>query len=199
MKNVGFFSLFDRKKFYFAFKIGLILIGILLSVNLVGTAYSKYESNIDVYGEAKVAYYVVEQGTISGSIALTELLPSEQVYLYPINVYNYDEERTTNVNLKYTITFETTTNLPIMLDVIANETYSENANSIIDDTEVFQDGDMYYKRYTDNTVYTFSYGAQQMNQYTLVVKFPSQYKNYPNLYQGKIELIKVIIKSEQLV
>lgn len=199
MKLKKFFSLFDKQRFFLAMKIGLILIGVLLSVNLVGTAYSKYESNVAIYEDAKVAYFVVGQGTTSGSIALTDLLPSDDVYLYPINVYNHDDSMVANVNLKYTISFETTTNLPITLDVIANEVYSEDASSIIDDTEIFQDGDMYYKRYIDDAVYNFSYGVEQMNQYTLVVRFPEEYKNYPDLYQGKIELIKVIIKSEQLV
>ena len=64
---------------------------------------------------------------------------------------------------------------------------------------VIQDGDMYYNKYVDNTEYVFNYNEDQMNQYTIIVNFPSEYKNYPDLYQGKIDLIKVTIKAEQLV
>lgn len=194
-----FFSFFDKNKFVGGFKVTSVIICLILILSVVGVVYSKYESNISVYSEAKVAYFVTEQGTISDSITLTDLVPSDGVYIYPINVYNYDKQKRTDVNLKYTIEFETTTNIPIELDVMLNEVYSDDYTSIVTSSEYIQDGDVYYKKYVDSTEYTFNYDENQMNQYTLIIRFPLEYKNYPDLYQGKIELIKVTIKAEQLV
>ena len=194
-----FFSLFDSKRFFGGLKIIGVVIASILIIKVVGVVYSRYESDVSVYSEAKVAYFVTEQGTISKSITLDNLVPSDEVYIYPFNVYNYDESKRTDVNLKYTIEFETTTNIPIGFDVMVNETYSSDYTSIIDDVSYVQDGDMYYKKYVDDTEYTFNYDENQMNQYTIIVKFPSEYKNYPDLYQGKIDLIKVTIKAVQLV
>lgn len=195
----NFFSLFDKTRFIGGLKITGVIITIILIMSVIGVVYSKYESNVSVYSEAKVAYFITEQGTTSGSITLDNLIPSDEVYIYPINVYNYDESKRTDVNLKYTIVFETTTNIPIDFDVICNETYSSDYTSIIDDVSYVQDGDMYYKKYVDNDEYNFTFEENQMNQYTLIVKFPVEYKNYPDLYQGKIDLIKITIKAVQLV
>lgn len=194
-----FFSLFDRDKFFGSLKITFIVGAFVLIITVIGVSYSKYESRVSVYSEARVAYFVTEQGTVSGNITLDNLIPSDDVFIYPINVYNYDELKRADVNLKYTIEFETTTNIPISFDVICNEIYDSNYTSIIDDNMVIQDGDMYYNKYVDNTEYVFNYNEDQMNQYTIIVNFPSEYKNYPDLYQGKIDLIKVTIKAEQLV
>lgn len=194
-----FFSLFDSKRFFGGLKVIGVVIAFILTIKVVGVVYSRYESNISVYSEAKVAYFITKQGTVSGSITLDDLVPRDDVYIYPINVYNYDDSKVADVNLKYTIEFETTTNIPITFDVICNETYSSDYNSVIDDISYVQDGDMYYKKYVDNTEYVFNYNEKQMNQYTIVVKFPSEYKDYPDLYQGKIDLIKVTIKAVQLV
>lgn len=194
-----FFSLFDSKRFFGGLKVIGVVIALILTIKVVGVVYSRYESNISVYSEAKVAYFITKQGTVSGSITLDDLVPRDDVYIYPINVYNYDDSKVADVNLKYTIEFETTTNIPITFDVICNEIYSSDYNSVIDDISYVQDGDMYYKKYVDNTEYVFNYNEMQMNQYTIVVKFPSEYKDYPDLYQGKIDLIKVTIKAVQLV
>ena len=94
--------------------------------------------------------------------------------------------------------FETTTNLPLNFSVYRNEEYSNNATNIISSTSYRQDGDVYYKVYNTSTDYTFHYSANEQDYYTIVVSFPESYKNFPDLYQGKIDLVTVIITAEQV-
>ena len=101
--------------------------------------------------------------------------------------------------MQYKIKFETTTNLPLTYQIIRNEKYSADAVNIISSNTLRQDADVYYNVFNINNTYNFSHTKDEMDQYTIVVNFPEQYKNNPDDYQGKIELISVIIDAEQVV
>ena len=79
-----------------------------------------------------------------------------------------------------------------------NETYSAAATNIIDANSVTADDDgMYYNEYVDNDEYAFTISSNQMDQYSIIVNFPSQYKTDANKYQGLIDLVVFTIHAEQ--
>jgi hypothetical protein len=196
MKN--FFSVFDRKKFMFIFRLIVILAVFTISVNMINLAYSRFETNALSSAEAKVAFFVVKAGRQENTITLSGLVPSDTPYVYNFQVSNYNLSGRTNVNLNYTVKFTTTTNMPLNYKVLRNQDYSATATNIITSDNLYQDANLvYYHDYLDSTVYNFGYTANQTDNYVLVVTFPSQYKNAPDDYQGLIDLFTITINAEQ--
>ena len=193
-----FNELFDKNKFRFNFKIILLFLFLVLVANVIGVAYSRYESNANVYSEANIAYFIVDQGTQSRTITLDGLEPRDDPYVFTINVYNYDDNKRCDVNLHYSVSLKTTTNLPLQYQMIRNETYSQAATNIIDTTNVIIDSDgMYYNEFVDSDEYAFTISSNQMDQYSIIVNFPSVYKTDANKYQGLIDLVTFTIHAEQ--
>lgn len=192
-------SLFDRKKLIMTTKIISLFLLLIVIINVIGIAYSRYESHADMYAKANVAFFVIDSGTYEQSISIKGLTPSSDPFLYTINVYNFKGRDRSKVDLKYDIKFETTTNIPLTYEIIRNETYSDTATNIISNERLRQDGEVYYKVFDINDSYNFLFNQDQTDQYTIVVHFPEIYKQFPDSYQGKVELITVTINAEQVV
>lgn len=194
-----FLSKFDKKRLGIAVKITIFVSCALLIVNLIDITYSRYQSTANMNVQSSIAVFLVEQGTYSGSIALEGLEPSNETYKYRVNVSNYNQTLRTQVDLSYHVTIETTTNLPITISLLRNEPYSANATNIITSTNYRTDDDVYYKVYNTSQDYQFHYTANEQDYFIIVVDYPLSYKNFPDDYQGKIELLSVIITAEQVV
>ena len=70
---------------------------------------------------------------------------------------------------------------------------------MIDSTTVRQDdNNVYYRVFTDTDTYSFTHNSNQVDEYVLKVVFPASYKDYPDLYQGVIELFSIIIDANQV-
>jgi hypothetical protein len=193
-----FASKFDKKRLSIAIHITILVLVVVFIINLIDVTYSRYESTANMNVQASIAVFLVDQGTSTASIALEGLEPSNQVYTYVINVRNYKDSIRTNVDLDYHIKFETTTNLPITISVYRNEDYSANATNIITSTSSRMDDDVYYKIYDTSQDYRFHYTTNEQDYYTIAVYYPLSNQNHPE-YQGKIELLSVIITAEQVV
>ena len=101
--------------------------------------------------------------------------------------------------MNYNIKFETTTNLPLTYEIIRNQSFNGSYTNIIDSSTVRQDEyDVFYKVFTDNDTYSFTHSSNQVDEYTLKVVFPASYKDYPDLYQGVVELFSIIIDASQV-
>ena len=190
----------DRKRFILVGKIIFIFVSVAIIVNLVGDTYTRYESRVDLSANAAVAFFVVDQGTYESSISLSGLIPSNDSFYYRFYVSNYDKNNhRTNVDLNYTIKFETTTNLPLSYEVIRNESYNGSYTNILGTPTIRQDeNDVYYKLFTDPTTYSFGHSQDEVDEYILKVNFPISYKDYPDSYQGVIELFSIIIDATQV-
>ena len=114
----GFFSKFDKKRFMVVTKFIVLLGGLFLVIKLVGTTYTRYESNVDLNANANVAFFVIDQGTYESSIALSDLVPSNDPIYYTFYVANYKNDKRSKVDMRYNIKFETTTNLPLTYEII---------------------------------------------------------------------------------
>ena len=180
-------------------KIIFIFACLVCITNIIGKAYSRYESNADVIAEANVAFFLIDQGTYESSISLDGLTPSLTPFYYDFYVANYKDDKRTNTTLDYIITFETTTNLPLTYEIVRNETFDGNYTNIITNSSVRQDeNDVFYKVFTNNNTYRFTHTSNQVDRYTLKVIFPESYKDYPDLYQGAVELFSIIINATQV-
>ena len=194
-----FLAKFDRKRFGIALKLTILVLCVLLIVNLVDISYSRYQSVANMDIQSSIAVFLVEQGSYSGSIALEGLEPSVEPYRFRVDVKNFNQTMRTQVDLSYHVTIETTTNLPINIKLLRNEPYSVNATNIITSSSYRTDDDVYYKDYNTTQDYQFHYTANEQDYYIIVVEYPIAYKDFPDDYQGKIELLSVIITAEQVV
>ena len=196
----NFLKKIDKKRFILVGKIIFIFVAIVIIVNVVGETYTRYESRVDLSANAATAFFVVNQGTYESSISLTGLVPSTQPLYYKFYVANYDKDNhRTNVDLNYTIKFETTTNLPLQYEIVRNQTFNGNYTNIIQNSSVRQDeNDVYYNVFTNSNTYSFGHSIDEVDEYTLKVIFPESYKDYPDLYQGVIELFSIIIDATQV-
>ena len=194
-----FFKKFDKKRFMFVAKIAFVFIAVVVIVNVVGRTYTRYESNVDINANANVAFFIIDQGTYESSIKLDGLVPSDNPIYYTFYVANHKNGKRTKVDMNYKIKFETTTNLPLTYEIIRNQTFQGAHTNIIDSTSIRQDDDnVYYRVFTDNDTYSFTHNSNQIDEYVLKVNFPASYKDYPDLYQGVIELFSIIIDAEQV-
>ena len=196
----NFLSKIDKKRFIFVGKIIFIFVAIVIIVNVMGETYTRYESEVDLSANAATAFFVVDQGTYESSISLTGLVPSTTPLYYKFYVANYDDQdHKTNVDLTYTIKFETTTNLPLQYEIVRNQEFSGNYTNIIQNSTVRQDDNgVYYNVFTNNNTYSFGHSQRELDEYTLKVIFPASYKDYPDSYQGVIELFSIIIDATQV-
>ena len=196
----SFVKTFDIKRFKIVTQIIFILACLFLIVNLTGKAFSRYESRVDVSAEANVAFFVIDQGTYENTISLSGLTPSLDPFYYTFYVANHNTDgKRSNVDMKYKIKFETTTNLPLTYQIIRNESFEGDYTSIISNRTVRQDEyDVFYRVFEDDQEYTFSHNRDEVDTYTLKVIFPESYKNSPDLYQGVIELFSISIDATQV-
>ena len=91
----------------------------------------------------------------------------------------------------------TTTNLPITYELYKNITNLNEATSIKISDEVKKDADGTYFRYIVTNEDYFSYVDDEVNYYTLVVYFPSEYSSFK--YQDVVEFIEINIDSMQMI
>ena len=195
-----FFDKFDKKRFLFVAQIAFIFLAFAIIVDAFSDTYSRYESNVDLNANANVAFFIIDQGTYENTISLTGLEPRTDPFYFTFYVANYNlENKRSKVDMNYNIKFETTTNLPLTYEIIRNQSFQGSYTNIISSTTTRQDEhNVYYKVFNVNNTYSFTHNSNQVDEYTLKVVFPASYKDYPDLYQGVIELFSIIIDANQV-
>ena len=195
----NFFKTFDKKKFLLVTKLIFVFVSLVLIVNIAGRTYTRYESDVDVSANANVAFFVIDQGLYENQIYIDGLEPSSEPKYYRFYVTNKKNNKRADVDLEYTIKFETTTNLPLQYEIIRNQSFEGAHTNIISNTLLRQDdNDVYYKVYNCDDVRTFSHLRDETDEYTLKVVFPLENKNKPDSYQGVIEMFSIIINASQV-
>ncbi len=191
----------DEKRFVFFIKMFFVIAFFCFSFQFLNTGLSKYESASETNAEAAVAFFLIEQGTYTKKIYLGEIIPSDTNYVYPFTVSNYDDTRRSEVALSYQVVFETTTNLPLQYSLYKNETYTDpGAVNLLEKEETIQNKDqMYFRRFAIEEQEEFTIGSNQSDIYNLVVKFPKDYKNSPEKYEGVVEEVKLTITAKQII
>jgi hypothetical protein len=195
-----FYNLFDQKTFNSILRFIIILFVFIFVITGINMTLSRYESSAVSSADAKVAFFIITQGTYQDSITLTGLVPSNTPYTYRFKVSNTDGTNRCQVNMTYTIKFITTTNLPVSYQILRNEDYSATATNIITSDTYRQDDSGTYFRYLTNTsTYSFGYTSDQTDSYVLVVNFPKSYEDNPDSYQSLIDNVAIEINAKQVV
>lgn len=195
----NFSNKLDLKKSSYFTKLFFIIIFVCFALNLIGIGLSKYESNATSKAKATVAFFLIEEGTYEKSLPLGKIIPSKEKYVYPFTISNYNDKKTTDVSIEYTVSFITTTNLPLTYEVYKNENYTNNnAKNLVTNQEVYQDENgVYYNKLTIDDIGNLTFKENQTDIFNLVVEFDEEYQNNPTNYSGYIDLVKVIVDAKQ--
>jgi len=194
-----FENYFETKKFFAVFYFTLLLFAIILLINFGNITLSRYSSQVDASIKPTLALFIVDVGSTSQTLELGEILPSSIPYFYTFTVSNFQEERRTNVNLEYEISFVTTTNLPLNYKIYKNSSDYSGNGIITSDTIIANDDGMYFRKLETVETELFTYGSNQTNTYTLRVEFPDNYKYNSLDYEGVIDLFEVNVFAKQVV
>lgn len=190
---------FEYKKRFVLF-ILIILLLLILAVFLLKKTYAKYVTDANVDVEIENAVYIFETETMSFNIDLDDIIPSSTPYVYTFSVSNYDDTKTSDVDIDYTISMTTTTNMPLTYQLYRNQNYDAvGATNIISSYKILTDVDLtWYNQMLIGSNYRFNYGVEKKDVYYLVINFPIAYSINTN-YADAVDNIEITINSYQVI
>lgn len=182
----------DKKKFWVANRITIIVILIFLVLLVFRVSYSRFHTEASGKVISDIALYVLDAGTTTENLKMFELDPDDKNYIFNISVYNYRDDDITEVDLEYVLNLVTTTNIPVEYSLYE----LGGSSNILQTKEIFQDDDeMYFFKFKSSPK-KFTHGVKSVHEYQLVVNFPSAYNN--EAYQGLKDSVSIVIDSKQI-
>ena len=182
-----------RRKIKFYNKIIIIFVLVIALILMIRATLARYSSSGKSEANVDVAFYLLKEQKISETIALEEMIPNDEKYVYNFSVANNDGTDRTETALKYTISIRMTTNLPLTYSLYMND----GTEDLFKDYQTTQDEyGTYFKTITSNEN-TFGFERDEINNYRLEVTFPKELNSVE--YQGIIEVVEITINSEQIV
>ncbi len=193
------FKHIDKKDFKRYSLFSILLIITLIVIGGLKFTQARYETDTQINVSPNLAFFLVDVQSVSGQIKLESMVPSSTPYLYAFNVSNFNNttHKHANVDLRYSIEIVTTTNMPLNFRIFKGNNMQDN--EIDSDTFTTDDNGVYYRHLKINDVSVMTYNQNVTDVYTLWVEFPIANKNYPDSYQGIIDLVDIIIDAEQVV
>ena len=179
---------------------GLLFVLLVLLAVAIGTStitYSKYETNTKVNIKPTIAFFIVDVQSETKSIKLESMVPSDDYYLYRFDISNFNDKKKANVDLNYSIEVITTTNMPLQFQVFKDPDMSNNI--VTSESYSTDENGVYSKHLTINAIRPMYYRNRTTDVYYLWVKFPIEYKDYPESYSGIIDLVDIKVNAEQVV
>ena len=184
-----------RKKHNFiAVKIIILMILILICSDIIRRTYAKYQSTAISEATMDLAYYLINEQSISQDLKVGSILPSSTPYTYTVYVANYKNNERTETALEYDIKLKTTTNLPLTYAVYKD---GDTQNNLISTTRTEADSDGTYFTYMTVTSGTLGFDTDESHVYTISIEFPTSYNNAS--YEGIIEYIQVTVNASQMI
>lgn len=177
----------------------LVIILMALSFYLL-KVYSSYDSKTTINTKIEKAIYIIDEDTFSFNIDVLGIVPSDDPYIYKFSISNYNDTKQSSVDLEYSLSFRTTTNLPLKYELYRNQEYdSENAVNLFYLSSQKQDEDgSWYNVFNLPSTYTFNYKEKTKDEYSLVVYFPKEYSNNIE-YADLLDNIEVKVNAEQII
>ena len=177
-------------------KISAIMIVAVLLIGALAVfpaTFSRYVANGSSEAKVKIAFSLLRVDDLHHTIKLEEILPNDQYQEYPFAVRNYDENgNRIDVNMKYTVTLRTTTNIPISYELYDGEGHLiSTTNELVTD-----DYGTIFNTSKTNT-YNVTYSANSSNVFVLKYKLSSAY--HGEEYAELADLIEIIVDAEQVV
>jgi len=187
-----------KKNRFYTIIIGFLLLDLIVIVILFNVSNARYESNAVSSTELDVALFALDENT-DLYISLDTMIPRDDPYVYRFSITNTTKSGLlTDVKMNYNLRIIATTNLPLEYKLYKNQNYlSPTAANIITADDVIPDDDGTFFRTMATPQETFGFSEVETNQYTLLVYFPSRYKD--SKYQDMIESIQINVGAEQKV
>lgn len=182
-----------RRKNKFYNKIIIIFILIAILILTLKSTLARYSSSGKSEANVDVAFYLIKEQTLSQTIALEEMMPSDNVYTYTFSVANNDGTDRTETALKYTISIRMTTNLPLTYSLYMND----GTENLLEGYKTEPDEHNTYFKTITSAENTFGFETDQQNDYRLEIRFPKEYNSVE--YQGIIEALEITVNSQQIV
>lgn len=174
-----------------------LLIILLILIGNSKFTQARYESEVSVSGSPNLAFFIVDVTTQNGHIKLDDMVPRTTPYIYTFSVSNFNNQKRANVDLKYTIEIITTTNMPLEFQLFKGNEMRDMPYG--NDTVNMDENGVYYRHLIIDGESEMKYDRNYTDNYTLWVTFPETNKNYPEKYEGIIDLIDIKIDAEQVV
>ena len=175
----------------------ILLVAVLVSIGRFNFTQARYESEVTANVSPSLAFFIVDVTNQSGQIKLQGIVPSDVAYTFEFYVSNFDATRHAEVDLTYSIEIVTTTNMP--LDFRIYKGNDLQLDQIDHDITTTDDNGVYYRHLIIDDASTMNFANNVTDKYTLWVKFPIENKDYPDSYEGIIDLVDVVIRAEQVV
>lgn len=192
--------MFSKRKFLLISKINILIIILLLIIKIMPVTLSKYQSSGIGNMNSNIAFYLISADYLTQNIKLTDLTPSDEAYVYTFTIGNKKEEEISEVDIEYTLSIVTTTNLPLRYELYENTNYQEEGSvNLISatNTVVSSDSDgTYFQNFTFEKEELY-YQTPTTNTYTLVIYFDQT--NNDAKYQDVVEGIQIIVDSRQII
>lgn len=174
-------------------KIILIIALLAVLVLILKGTLARYSSTGESSANVDVAFFLLKEQELSQTIALEEMMPSDDVYTYTFSVANNDGTSRTETALKYKIAIRMTTNLPLIYELYLND----GTENLFASYETEQDEHGTWFKTITSTEKTFGFEANETNTYKLQVSFPTAYNSVE--YQGIIEALEIKVNAQQIV
>lgn len=189
----------EEKRRFLLFML-ILLLSLFLAYFLFKSAYASYQSSARLVTNIDKAIYLIESDKMSFNIDPDQIVPSLDPYTYKFSVSNFNDSKSSEMNILYSVNVITTTNLPISIQLYRNENFDDPAAvGLLTGARTVQDTDgSWYNIYDNVQQFEFDYKNKITDIYTLVVNFPKSYSS-STTYADCIENIEVVIDSEQKV
>ncbi len=181
----------NKDKFKLFSKIILLIFLILLLLLIIRVTLGSFESSGSGSAKASVAFYVFDVSNQTKSFRLSDIKPDGKDNIYNISVYNYSNNKVSETDLNYNLYVATTTNIPVNYSLYLND----EADNIMSNRELYTDNNgVYFYKYKSISR-SFKHGVKTVDNYKLVVNFPTDYGSYE--YQGLIDSIEITVDAKQ--
>ena len=205
-------------------KILIVFLCLIITIVVFRMTYSSYETNATGSADLGVAFFVLEEDFLTMTVNLNDKIepgaltanPSEtgNVYQFDFKVMNHDDERRTEVLMFYDLSLKITTNLELEYDLLLDGVSCVDTDVISRDavetpsaqpaegesTLSFGANDMAYFRRIKAERQEFGFEEDEEDDYTLVVTFPSQYRDLTRYKSDDIiEGIEITVDAKQKI
>lgn len=168
------------------------MIIIILAIVIKGTS-ARYSSSGEAQSNVDIAFYLLNEETMSKEIVLENMEPRNEAYIYNFSVANNDGTNRTEVALEYTIEIIVTTNLPLVYKLYIND----GAENLFENYETTQDEHGTYFKKIVSSKETFGFTENEKNTYRLEIEFPIEYNSIE--YQGIAEALEIKVDAQQMM
>lgn len=193
---------FANEKLRFLLFVFSLFLVLFLARYLLGMAYARYEVRSKIMADIDRALYIFEDENMAFNLEPSGIIPSNNAneYQYVFSVSNFNASKQSDVDITYTVSVRTTTNLPITIKLYRNElpTTTGATNILGGATNVQDEDDAWYHLYQTVNSYDMPYANRVTDVYRLVVSYPSLAYNDP-IYSNYIENIQIILDSKQKI